>query len=977
MSDASSSELVKKKSTASPSSDPVTGGDDSGEDEHERLQKIERDEQLSAQIAVLAVEIPHKSIKEGIKSTIMYRRAHRKTKAEWNAERVRDFRVCKDEVDIKAKKEAEAEESELQEEVNAVTHEDTAAKFSVNADPNPYLRFYDYSSFTHGMRQINAKNASVGAIRVVDLAGQLIGDERLADVCYGLRRNPLRVLNLTDNALTDRGMQYLSDVLRSLSGLSDLFLSHNDITDAGVEKIFGAKVFPPQLHKIDLSFNGLGPKAAFTLGRMLQGDRTSHLDSLYLGGKKNKKGWGDEFVRILVDFLTRPHARQLKRLSIPNAGLTAEGISAISAYIACGRELEYLNITQNTLQEPVSRRFFRDALRNSKSINEIACRSGGISVAERMTLEEGALARYPLGWSEKINLAYQTAKELNKCHFLGHAIELVITNNWQAVKPTPWFEVEPMDLETLAKLPASEEPLAEQTKEKAGREKDDVVAKESAAPNAVKTAQNPEDDVGKELLNVPFEVLTMKMEISMLAKNALLSIDGTNKFVARLLQQLEEAKLWLSENMSSFKEPTEFKLSVRKVEAWKDAVRIRKDALIVMLEKFTSTSIVKTEAEGKKNKGKKGKRRQKEATKQNWKKQSKGSRLNLEAVLLSIEQLRSTYIELAEALQYLIGICYLLRVRHLDQLRRARQAQAVTLFTSKKAALASMASQKKHDEPVGSESAIPYLRTLGMAGSFTFFMHVNAPLEIERKKKSLLAFEQDKRRAEQIALKESKKAAAKKNNRSHVGPRFQIFAEGSRPGTAAEMDPINDKKEESYEAWERKEEKEKINTGEMELEMKAHVEEEEEGEDDEELSDSEEEEEEEEEEEDNGEEKKGRERTRFLVPKREIQRKYESIFVEDLLKDTDAMKNVVSQMSRANRRHLVRTVEVPLSMPDDKTGKGNVDVSIFIEVEEERSEPLEPLSRIDAIRTRISHEERVRSRRSAHKYLREEAAASM
>ena len=25
--------------------------------------------------------------------------------------------------------------------------------------------------------------------------------------------------------------------------------------------------------------------------------------------EKNKKGWGDEFVRILVDFLTRPHAR--------------------------------------------------------------------------------------------------------------------------------------------------------------------------------------------------------------------------------------------------------------------------------------------------------------------------------------------------------------------------------------------------------------------------------------------------------------------------------------------------------------------------------------------------------------------------------------------------------------------------------------------------------------------------------------------
>ena len=78
--------------------------------------------------------------------------------------------------------------------------------------------------------------------------------------------------------------------------------------------------------------------------------------------------------------------------------------------------------------------------------------------------------------------------------------------------------------------------------------------------------------------------------------------------------------------------------------------------------------------------GKKGK---KKAAVQSWKKQSKGTRVNLEAVLFSIEQLRSSYIELSESVQYLIGICYLLRVRYLDQQRRARQASC-DLFTSKR-----------------------------------------------------------------------------------------------------------------------------------------------------------------------------------------------------------------------------------------------------------------------------------------------------
>merc|ERR1711871_650898 len=324
-----------------------------------------------------------------------------------------------------------------------------------------------------------------------------------------------------------------------------------------------------------------------------------------------------------------------------------------------------------------------------------------------------------------------------------------------------------------------------------------------------------------------------------------------------------------------------FKLTVKRVDARKFAVRTRKDALIVMLEKFTSTAIVKTEAEGRKKNGKKGKKGKKKAAVQSWKKQSKGTRVNLEAVLFSIEQLRSSYIELSESVQYLIGICYLLRVRYLDQQRRARQAQAVTLFTSKKAALASVnAAKKKHDEPIGSESAIPYLHTLGMAGSFTFFMHVNAPLEIERKKKSLLAFEQDKRRAEQISLKESKKAAAKKNNKVRVGPRFQIFAEGSRPGTAVAEGDDEDKEEETQEAW-----KEGA-TEKNEKEEKDEEEDDDEDEDD----DEEEEEEEESSEEEQKEEKKGRERTRFLVPKRDTQRKYESTFVEDLLNDTAAVK---------------------------------------------------------------------------------------
>ena len=63
--DSMSKSLVKQSSFVS----------DTGEDdEHESIMRNEYHEQLSAQIAALAVDIPHVSILEGIQTTIKYRR---------------------------------------------------------------------------------------------------------------------------------------------------------------------------------------------------------------------------------------------------------------------------------------------------------------------------------------------------------------------------------------------------------------------------------------------------------------------------------------------------------------------------------------------------------------------------------------------------------------------------------------------------------------------------------------------------------------------------------------------------------------------------------------------------------------------------------------------------------------------------------------------------------------------------------------
>ena len=58
-------------------------------------ERLEYTEQFYAQVAAQAVSVPHETIDEGIRLSMLRFRKERKTKADWNSERVRDFSVMK------------------------------------------------------------------------------------------------------------------------------------------------------------------------------------------------------------------------------------------------------------------------------------------------------------------------------------------------------------------------------------------------------------------------------------------------------------------------------------------------------------------------------------------------------------------------------------------------------------------------------------------------------------------------------------------------------------------------------------------------------------------------------------------------------------------------------------------------------------------------------------------------------------------
>ena len=916
--------------------------------EHES-ERLEYNEQFYAQVAALSVGVPTDAIAEGIKKTLAHHKLHRKTKQEWNAERVRDFRVCKEDIVPKAKKAEDTMDL-----LDAIGGAASYSSFTdVPTDPIPFLRNYEYETFDDTLRHMNRKHVNYGSIRVLDMLGQLIGDSRLSDLIYQLRRCPLETLNLSQNNLSDKGMTQLSTCLRSLGSLQNLILQHNHITDAGVEALLQPNTYSPTLRKLDISCNAIGTRAAFALGRMFRPemDKKCELDQLFLGGRLGKKGWGDEFIRILVNLLCKKGARPIRVLSYPQAAITSDGVRAVASLVVCATQLRTLNLTKNSLQEPSSRRFLRDSFRVSSSLKEVFVGGAGIKRHERAEMEYAA--REPVTsvtWKEKVDLTYSAAKELNTCFKLGHALEVVITNNWQAAKPPLFPMLEPYVAT-----------------------KEDIVKATSNSDDARDDGNDLDKIASSVPIPVPLVFLTSNMRLQASLTTALRYVDITGNFITSLKRNFFMCLNWLKENVDAFKMSGDLRAAWKRFQSREGATGKKRDFLLATLEKWTSISLAKIMV-GVDGKIRKVREKQAKGKKGPGGRVKKTGKINVESIAMCIEELHSSYIELADCLQMLIGVSFAVKLRYQEIQRKMLLGQEA-FDNSKKGAVGKAASKVKD-----LDGLLPYASLLGFASLYIHYIYVAGPEEIERVKKSIVAFERDKKRQAEIAANDAKRshlAGMKK-----VGARFRVL----RPWEIEErnerlgFDPQERANEAARLAAEIKEREEKEAAERAEaLRIRAEEEAGGAGEDSA-MEDEDTEEEEEEEEEDEEKEKKShkvvRERTRFMVPKRELQKKYSDLFVEDLAADKIGTKNGVVMFARSNRSHVVTAIPFHLEMPsEDYTRK--VPVDILLEMEEERADPLLPLARLDCIRPFVRLQERIRHKKAMNKFIREEMLEDM
>jgi len=499
--------------------------------------------------------------------------------------------------------------------------------------------------------------------------------------------------------------------------------------------------------------------------------------------------------------------------------------------------------------------------------------------------------------------------------------------------------------------------------------KEDIVRATSNADEDADGRNDIERIAASVPVPVPLVFLTSNMRLQASLTKAMSYVDSTCNYITTLKRNYFLCINWLRENVDGFKMQGDLRVAWKRFQNREAAALKKRDFLLVTLEKWTSISLAKIMV-GVDGKIRKVRERQAKGRKAAGSRVKKAVKVSAESVAMSIDDLHSAYTEVGDFLQVLIGTSFAVKLRY-QEIQLALLSGKATFDNSKKGAVAKQASKVKHE--VG--DMLPYASLLGLASLYIHYIYVSGPEEIDRVKKSIVAFERDKKKQAEVAAKDAKRAHLAGMHK--VGPRFRVL----RPWEIEERnerlgyDPQERADEAAKLAAEIKQrEKEEAEARAEALRIRAEEEAGGAGADSEmedEDTDEEDEESEEEEKELNG-RKVVRERTRFLVPKQEMQKKYGDLFEEDLSADKLGTKNGIVMFSRSNRNHVVTTIPFHLEMPSDDYSR-KVPVDILLEVEEERADSLQPLSRLDCIRPFARLQERIRHKKAMNKYIREEA----
>ncbi|KAH7477042.1 Protein NLRC3 [Phytophthora ramorum] len=192
-------------------------------------------------------------------------------------------------------------------------------------------------------------------LEVLDLNGNEIGEKGTHDVGLFLAlQPPLRVLNLSNNLITDTAILGLAEGLELNVRLQELLLDHNQITDAGAKQLYLKAFKANQQRRIRLSAgNPLTSECKVMLAAISQahdlrkrfGKELAPLETLDLSGKALRQ-YG---AAAIAEELAAAPSSKCRCLDFSRNSLGDEGAQAVAKLIRAYPRLEDLDVSFNDI----------------------------------------------------------------------------------------------------------------------------------------------------------------------------------------------------------------------------------------------------------------------------------------------------------------------------------------------------------------------------------------------------------------------------------------------------------------------------------------------------------------------------------------------------------------------------------------------------------------------------------------------------
>ncbi|CAG8555885.1 345_t:CDS:2 [Funneliformis caledonium] len=258
------------------------------------------------------------------------------------------------------------------------------------------------------------------------LSGNTFGVEAAQAIAGALKKkNTIKIVNASD-IFTSRlreeipsAVKAICDALEDKEQLEELNFSDNAFGPAGAEPMVDFLTKNRRLRVLKLNNNGLGVRGGILIGKALLAaadknvseGRTSSLRTIIAGRNRLEDGSSQALANAIAAHGT------LTEVRIPQNGIRPDGIITLSKGLAVCKDLEILDLQDNTFTEKGSVNFAKALVEwpNLKVLNVGDCllsTKGGITFAEALSLGHNKKL-------EKLNLQYN---ELDR-----EAVEILAT----------------------------------------------------------------------------------------------------------------------------------------------------------------------------------------------------------------------------------------------------------------------------------------------------------------------------------------------------------------------------------------------------------------------------------------------------------------------------------------------------------------------------------------------------------------------